>query len=172
MLESLCIGVLITFFLLMLCQAIYALKKAKKQRKEIVAYCAVLFLPMFVPWLPLIIIFNSNLESDLQDKVGALFLAISGVSLCMTCLIIKSLREDGLQSNIADIAFMTCGVPLLICGLIGGIIALFMWNITIGIIIIGLLVLISIREYLLGICGVILGLILTIALIKFIWRIV
>ncbi|GAA4667917.1 hypothetical protein GCM10023262_16430 [Bartonella pachyuromydis] len=90
----------------------------------------------------------------------------------MSCIMIKTMHENGLQENIKDIALLTCGVPLLLCGVIGGIIALFMWNITIGIIIIGLSVLIYIRKYLLGICGVILGLILTIALIKFIWRIV
>ncbi|WP_375677605.1 hypothetical protein [Bartonella sp. AS69XJJH] len=169
--ENLCfIGALIAFFLLML---FYAIRAFKKQGKEIVAYCTVLFLPTFVPFLPLVITFNSNLVgNDLQDKVAALLLAMSLTSFGISCWIIKMMREDGEQFNIKDIAFMTCGMPLLFGGIVGGIIALFMWNITIGIIIIGLSVLIYIRKYLLGICGVILGLILTIALIKFIWRIV
>ncbi|WP_273760657.1 hypothetical protein [Bartonella sp. ML70XJBT.G] len=171
--ENLCfIGALIAFFLLMLFHAIRAIKKEGKKGNEIVAYCTVLFLPTFVPWLPFAVILNSNVGNDIQDKVGALLFAISVVSFVMSCIIIKTMRDDGDKYNIQDIAFMTCGLPLLFAGVIGGIITLFMWNITIGIIIIGLLVLISIRKYLLGICGVILGLILTIALIKFIWRIV
>ncbi|WP_375627049.1 MULTISPECIES: hypothetical protein [unclassified Bartonella] len=177
--ENLCfIGVLIALFLLMLFNAIHAIKKAGKKGKEIVAYCTVLFLPTFVPWIPTLIIFNSNLiGNDLQEKVAALLLAISAVSFIISCIMIKTIREDGLQDNIKDIALITCGIPLLICGFIGGIIALFMWNITIGIIILGLLVLIGIGikeslRVILGIIGVILGLILTIALIKFIWKIV
>ncbi|USP03365.1 hypothetical protein [Bartonella taylorii] len=173
--ETLCsIGACIAVVLIMLFNAVLVIKKAGKKGKEIVAYCIVLFTPTFVPWLPVAMIYN-YIESDLLEKVIMISLVISFVNFVFLCVTINSMREDGLPDNIKDIALFTFGIPLLICGFIGGIIALFMWNITIGIIILGLLILIGIKEHLgaiFGIIGVILGVILMIALIKFIWRIV
>ncbi|MET3560916.1 hypothetical protein ABID39_001632 [Bartonella japonica] len=168
------IGAYIAVFLIMLFNAVLVIKKAGKKGKEIVAYCVVLFTPTFVPWLPVAMIYN-YIENDLVEKVIGISLAISFVSFISLCMTINSMREDGVPNDIKDIAFITFGIPALICAFIGAIIALFMWNITIGVIIIGLLIFISITKYF-GVIFVIiieiLWLVLMIALIKFIWKIV
>ncbi|MET3560893.1 hypothetical protein ABID39_001609 [Bartonella japonica] len=165
------VGFLIAFLLIVLFQTIRALKKQGKE-KEIVAYCTALFLPMFVPWIPLSIIFIVGSDSTLVEIVACILLAISMISLGVSVWIMTAMRDDGEEFDIISIVFMNCLIPIAGCVFIGAIIlsltTLYMWDTTIGTIVIGLLVLIviliRIKEYL----GIIFWLILIIALIKFI----
>lgn len=81
-------------------------------------------------------------------------------------------KENGWQDNIkrviyniARLIFIICGITPIICY----IISFFTWNIPLGIISIGLLILISRKGYLVNI-GALVSWIILISFIKFIWR--